>query len=312
MKLRQLHFVKMVAETGSFSRAAALSHATQPTLSNAIGLLEEELGAKLFVRTTRQVSLTAFGAAMLPRIDALIAAERELQQAALAYHNPEEQMLRIGFSPLVDMQRLDQSLASFRDQYPKCGIFFKECLLDDLDQRLQEDVIDLAIVPQATVPGGMAHCVFYSDPLCYLPSHLPDRRQSGRIGGIALGALPDAPLIMTGGGCGLNGSLAALFDQQGCSYNAYRGQAVSYRMIEEWCDLGIGASILPSAKLSLACDQAVPLTLNDGERARFTFHWIWLDQALARPHVADFISCIRQGLSEPWSDGEQASPLQAS
>ena len=46
MNLKQLQFAVYVAETRSFSRAAKLSFATQPTLSNAISLLEEELGGK--------------------------------------------------------------------------------------------------------------------------------------------------------------------------------------------------------------------------------------------------------------------------
>ncbi|HOV05044.1 MAG TPA: LysR family transcriptional regulator, partial [Kaistiaceae bacterium] len=46
MNLRQLQFVVAVAETRSFSRAAEACHATQPTLSNAVGQLEAELGGR--------------------------------------------------------------------------------------------------------------------------------------------------------------------------------------------------------------------------------------------------------------------------
>ncbi|PVV15385.1 MAG: LysR family transcriptional regulator, partial [gamma proteobacterium symbiont of Ctena orbiculata] len=54
MNLKQLQFAAHVAETHSFSRAAELSFATQPTLSNAISQLEDELGGRLFNRTTRR------------------------------------------------------------------------------------------------------------------------------------------------------------------------------------------------------------------------------------------------------------------
>jgi len=88
MNLKQLQFVIHVAETCSFSRAAELSFATQPTLSNSISQLEDELGGRLFKRTTRSVELTPFGEAMLPRIKETLHSRDELLQAAHAFHNP--------------------------------------------------------------------------------------------------------------------------------------------------------------------------------------------------------------------------------
>ncbi|MBL3590227.1 MAG: LysR family transcriptional regulator [gamma proteobacterium endosymbiont of Lamellibrachia anaximandri] len=110
MNLKQLQFAAHVAETHSFSRAAELSFATQPTISNAISQFEEELGGRLFNRTTRKVDLTPFGEYILPRITEVLQSRDELVKAAESYHNPTHKILRIGFSPLVDMQRLDQVL----------------------------------------------------------------------------------------------------------------------------------------------------------------------------------------------------------
>lgn len=61
MNLSQLRFAQAVAELQSFSRAAEHCHVTQPSLSNGIAQLENELGGKLFERTTRSVHLTPFG-----------------------------------------------------------------------------------------------------------------------------------------------------------------------------------------------------------------------------------------------------------
>ncbi|WP_353573394.1 LysR family transcriptional regulator, partial [Candidatus Albibeggiatoa sp. nov. BB20] len=110
MNLKQLLFAQSVAETCSFSQAAEMCHATQPTLSNSISQLEDELGGKLFVRTTRKVDLTVFGEYMLPFIRAVLDDKNELQQAAQAYHNPEHKLLRIGLSPLIDMKLLNHVL----------------------------------------------------------------------------------------------------------------------------------------------------------------------------------------------------------
>ena len=70
MNLGPLRFAKAAAEERSFSKAAEKCNVTQPTLSNGIALLEEEVGGRLFARTTRRVDLTPFGAQLLPLIEA--------------------------------------------------------------------------------------------------------------------------------------------------------------------------------------------------------------------------------------------------
>jgi len=67
MDLRQIAYVEAVARHANFTRAAAELHVAQPALSVAIRRLEEELGVRLFERTSRRVSLTPAGAAFLHR-----------------------------------------------------------------------------------------------------------------------------------------------------------------------------------------------------------------------------------------------------
>lgn len=311
MKLRQLQFVQKVAETQSFSKAAEICSATQPTLSNAISQLEKELGGRLFARSTRKVELTPFGRAVMGRIEAILEAEQELLRQASAFHNPEEKLLRIGFSPLVDMRRINDSLQPYRHRYSNHGIFFKECLLDDLGSRLADDVIDLAILPRDMVPDDLDRYVFYSDPMVYLPSQQDPSRMQACSQGLTLSQLPDDPIILTGGGCGLNGTLHTLFTQQGSQFAAYPGEATSYQAIEEWSELGIGAGILPQAKLTSHRTSAVPLFLKDGELAQFSFVWVWPRHALTRPHIAAFLDYIKTTVPALMRDQGQISTIGA-
>ena len=66
MNLIQLRFVTALASKRSFTAAASGCSVTQPTLSNGLGQLEDDLGAPLFVRTTRKVELTPFGKNFCP------------------------------------------------------------------------------------------------------------------------------------------------------------------------------------------------------------------------------------------------------
>lgn len=291
MNLKQLQFVVNVAKEGSFSKAAEISFATQPTLSNAIAQLEEELGDRLFQRTTRSVELTAFGEFMLPKIEEVLRSRDEMLGAARSYHNPEHKVLRIGFSPLVDMQRLNHVLEPFRQIHPEVTIFFKECFIDELDNRLDRQQIDLQIVPRVSEPDEANHLLFYRDPLWYLPAHsaeTPDRHLS-----YTLSDLPSTPVIMTGGGCGLNGALDELFSARQCQLTAYPGQAISYQVIEDWAGLGIGAGILPRAKISAANAMALPLFCERDQPACFDYYWIWNSDAGHAGHLQAFIDYLQ-------------------
>lgn len=309
MKLRQLHFVKSVADTGSFSKAAELCCATQPTLSNAIAQLEEELGGKLFDRTTRKVELTPFGRHILGRLNDILIAERDLLQTAQAYHNPSHKLLRIGFSPLVDMGLLNHILQPFCHKHQDIELFFKECLLDDLNERLQGDVIDIAILPSAMISEGQSRCIFYEDPLFYIAKDGAELTKPGGL--LRLSDLPDDPIIMTGGGCGLNGTLEQLFTREQAHLTAYRGQAISYQVIEEWADLGIGAGILPQAKLGQSLAKAHPLSMTDGTAAVFEFSWTWPCHTSLRPHIRDFINYIQTTVPSLIAGSDGILPMRA-
>src|SRR5271169_5571264 len=78
MELQQLRYFCAIAETGSFSRAAQQRHVSQPSLSQQIRKLEDELGARLIDRLGRSVRLTELGEAFLPRARAVL---RDLEAA---------------------------------------------------------------------------------------------------------------------------------------------------------------------------------------------------------------------------------------
>jgi len=99
MELRHLRYFVAVAEELHFSRAAERLHVAQPAVSEQVRKLEEELGARLLNRSTRTVSLTDAGAALL------VEARRVLQQVEMARRATHEvrdrlvNRLRIGYTP---------------------------------------------------------------------------------------------------------------------------------------------------------------------------------------------------------------------
>lgn len=286
MNINQLRFVQAVAETRSFSQAASKCCVTQPTLSNGIAHLEQELEGKLFERSTRSVSLTPLGKHLLPLIEQILDSLDELKSASRAWHEPEHKLIRIGMSPVVDMKLLQKAVRSFQALYPDVEFFFKECFLDDMDQRLDNGQVDLAFLPAREHRLDREYHPFYIEPLNYLPCDGSPMHVSNDA--VELAVIADYPLILTMNGCGLADATRKMFAEQNLNFSLYPGQALSYSVVEEWCALGIGSGVLPRSKLSSDNYSARPLLVN-GKPAMLACEFVW-KKVMAQPkHVQLFL-----------------------
>src|SRR5665213_2619550 len=99
--LRQLQYVKLLAEHGSFSRAAEAAHVTQPTLSAGVQALEKILGAPVVDRARSGVILTPIGEEAVRRAGDILARSEDLVQAARAAGQPLTGRFRLGVIPTV-------------------------------------------------------------------------------------------------------------------------------------------------------------------------------------------------------------------
>ena len=146
MELHQLRYFCAVAETGSFSRAAEQSHVSQPSLSQQIIKLEEELGARLFDRLGRSVRLTELGKTFLPRARAVL---RELEAAKGDVVERKDFVggpVTVGVIPTVGPYFLPRVLTSFSRKFPQVRITVVEEITPVLLDRLRAGAIDVAIL----------------------------------------------------------------------------------------------------------------------------------------------------------------------
>ncbi|BAK65651.1 LysR family transcriptional regulator [Sphingobium sp. SYK-6] len=138
-----LRYFLAVVDQGNFSRAAALCHVSQPTLSVGIAKLENELGAALFLRSSQRVELTAAGARFLVHARR-IESEYNLAERALADVQPARR-LRIGWLSSVPSDRLAAALGAGRGERPGSQIEIVEGNERDIHAHLARGRIDLAV-----------------------------------------------------------------------------------------------------------------------------------------------------------------------
>ncbi|WP_431969897.1 LysR family transcriptional regulator [Nocardia sp. bgisy134] len=158
MELQQLRYVVAVAETNSFTRAAARCLVVQSALSHQIGRLERELGARLFERTSRRVRLTPAGAAFLPAArQCLDAAERAAAEVAAAVGEVRGR-LAVGLIPTVAAVDVPGALREFRKLHPHVRIGLRVGASEDLVDQVEQGAIDVAFLglPTTARPRGVA------------------------------------------------------------------------------------------------------------------------------------------------------------
>jgi DNA-binding transcriptional LysR family regulator len=140
-RLAAMRLFVRVARKGSFSAAARELKLPQPTASRAIATLEREIGATLFVRTTRAVALTEAGAEYLARIEPLLAGLDEAEHAVRGTGELRG-LLRVGLSSSFALRLVVPALPRFLAQHPELRVDFQ---IDDRPQNLVAEGVDLVV-----------------------------------------------------------------------------------------------------------------------------------------------------------------------
>ncbi len=147
----RLRYFALVAEHGTFTRAAERAHVTQPALTSAIAKLEDEMGARLFVRGPAGAVLTAEGRALLPRARAALLAVEDGKRAVAEVSGLEAGEVRIGGGATACTYFLPPILAAFRAAHPRVRIVLREGTSDGVRAELESGALDLGVV---TSPHG--------------------------------------------------------------------------------------------------------------------------------------------------------------
>lgn len=122
MELRHLRYFITVAEELNFSKAALKLYTAQPSLSQQIKDLEEDVGVKLLNRTKRKVELTEEGAVFLEQARLTLAQADKAVAMARQVAQAKQQQLRIGFVPVAEMKVFPYVLPNLRVQNPDLKI----------------------------------------------------------------------------------------------------------------------------------------------------------------------------------------------
>lgn len=145
MELRVLKYFLMAAREQNITKAAQALHITQPTLSRQLMALEEELGVKLFERSSHSISLTGDGLLLKRRAQEIVSLEEKTVRE-LALENTLGGELEIGSGEFKSFSVFSDMMLAFREQNPNVSFRLYSGNADNIKERIENGILDMGVL----------------------------------------------------------------------------------------------------------------------------------------------------------------------
>ncbi|MGZ5076621.1 MAG: LysR family transcriptional regulator [Methylobacter sp.] len=153
MEMQQIRYFLAVCDQGTITHAAQLTYVSQPSLTQAIKKLEDEMGGALFIRTRSGCELTPLGRMVESNLRKIYKDLQATKAEAIRFTRLNTIPLRIGVMTTIGAQRLSPSLAWYQQEYPNIEL---ELIVDseaNLLKQLDSGALDLVISAPSQLPG---------------------------------------------------------------------------------------------------------------------------------------------------------------
>ena len=161
MTLQQMEYIVAVYRLRHFAKAAEHCGVTQPTLSAMIQKLEQELGVKLFERSSQQVVPTAIGRLVVEQAWRVISRARKIKDIVEEERNALSGVFRIGILPTIAPYLLPRFFTRLMEEYPDIDFRVSEMKTADCKKALARGEIDVAIIVSLGEIEGMEQDSLY-------------------------------------------------------------------------------------------------------------------------------------------------------
>ncbi|WAJ45409.1 LysR family transcriptional regulator [Mycobacterium sp. Aquia_216] len=297
MNLQQLRYVLAVAETRSFTRAAASLYVVQSALSQQVRKLEDELGVQIFNRTTRTVSLTHAGDALMPLFRQVIAGVDQITVDAQALRGAVTGRLTVGMME-IPSESLDVAalMATFHTRYPDVTVTLRSGGSDLLVQATRDRKLDVAIVGSNVARSGdrLSFEHLFAESLVAV---LPIQNGLAASPAVALSDLAEFPFIDFPPGYGLRHETDRGFAgvQRRVAFEVTRVDEVIHFVCE-----GLGVALLPESVARNRAEANPELVLRPvrGALLQREVHLVAPHAELRSAATHAFIRCVHEHIAQ--------------
>ena len=166
MDIRQIEYFVEVAKQLSFTKAAAVLHVSQPSISKAIQNFEAELGVPLFYRSSKQLELTDAGQAVLINSMQVLESFQNLRSELTDLMQLKKGQIRIGIPPIVGAEFFSRLISVYKELNPYIEILLTEVGTKRIREEIETGELDIGLVCSVTSSNENLETIcFLRDPL---------------------------------------------------------------------------------------------------------------------------------------------------
>ena len=176
MNLKQLEAFVQVSESGSFSKAAKELFLTQPTISAHISSLEKELNVRLFIRNTKEVSLSDDGKDLYRYAKQITDLEKAIEERVYMDSDDGKHFITIAASTIPAQYLLPKVLMCYRERYPKEQIKIMETDSSEVVTQVVDHMVDVGFTGTVLEKKHCKYIPFYKDELAVITPDTPEYR----------------------------------------------------------------------------------------------------------------------------------------
>jgi LysR family hydrogen peroxide-inducible transcriptional activator len=231
-----------VAEFGNFTIAAEKCFVTQPTLSMQIQKLEEELGVKIFNRSTKPIILTDIGEKIIIQAKKITQEPSRMDDIVSTEKGFIGGEFKLGIIPTVMPTLLPMFLNTFTKKYPKVDLKIEELTTVNITKLIREGHLDAGI---AATPLGMDTIIelpLYHEPFV---AYIPDTNPLKSLDQIEIDDLNSSDVLVLEDGHCFRDHVLNLCQMNSFSKNRFDLKSGSFETLIKLADEGLGMTLLP-------------------------------------------------------------------
>ena len=252
MDIRRLEIFAKVAELGSFSRAAEALFLTQPTISEHVRALEDELGVQLLDRLGRGATPTRAGQLLLGYAHRMLALSREAHQALERFQGRMSGELIVGGSTIPGEYVLPALIGQFKAKYPDIVISLLIGSTRQVSDWLEEGRVEVGVVGAQPTSRALESKELMADELVVVvpATHAWATRRT-----TSLADLQKEPMIVRERGSGSREALEHALHEAGLSLARLRvvGEMGSTQAVKQAVRAGIGIALVSKRAVEDEC-----------------------------------------------------------
>jgi len=295
VSLRQLKGFLLVARLGSFTRASEQLHITQAGLSAMMRDLEKQFGCRLFDRTTRSVSLTREGAALVPSVEIAVAKIEEARTSATQAAAAARRVLTIAVTPVVAAVLAPEVCRAFAQIDPGVEVRIRDVPRREIQGLVERGEVDVGFgIFLKTAAGTQLEPLLrfqlaYFAPAGTLPQELRSRGDS--MPSMPWSRLPQLPLVALAPETPVQEVVEECLADAGLS-REYRQVCNSMQTMLAMVGAGFGAAILPSMVVPSCPRPKFDVARLTGPATYVQFYQITKKGHHVSPVVAPFVEAL--------------------